>query len=91
LITSGAFTASNPSGPRTGDELLVFDNTAAVINKSASAIYFYRNGAWRKVGAANATDDFGSTIVFGPTGGVIIRKATTVAGSSTNWSNTPTY
>ena len=91
LIASGAFVASNPTGPRTGDELLVFDNSASIINKSASAIYFYRSGAWRKVGAANASDDFGATIVFGPTSGVIIRKATSAGGASANWSNTPTY
>ncbi|MGC4071336.1 MAG: TIGR02597 family protein [Nibricoccus sp.] len=91
LISSGAFVASNPTGPRTGDELLVVDNTTTGINKSVSAVYFYRNGAWRKVGAADANSDFGATIVFGPGSGVIIRKAATATGASANWTNSPTY
>jgi uncharacterized protein (TIGR02597 family) len=89
LIASGGFVTSNLVGPR-ADELLVFDNAAAALNKSPAAIYFYRNGAWRKAGAA-ATEDFGNTEIFGPGNGVLVRKASTTTGASAIWTNSPTY
>ncbi len=50
LITSGAF-LSSPSAINRIDQLLLFDNAQVAINKAPSVIYFYFNGAWRKVGA----------------------------------------
>lgn len=90
LISSGAFTPSTSAISRK-DELLVFDDTATGINKSASATYYYFNSAWRKVGSP-ATTDFGNDTVFQPGTGVVIRKATNGVGPQTQvWTNTATY
>ena len=70
------------------DELLVFDNGATGINKSAAATYFYYNGAWRKVGASPATSFDGEVLPAGAA--VIIRKAAGTAGSST-WTQVSPY
>jgi uncharacterized protein (TIGR02597 family) len=86
LISSGAFAASPSPGVRT-DELLVFDNALARKNKSASAIYYYWNSAWRKVGGGTAS--FDNAAVFTPGSGLILRKNT--AGVSPTWINIPNY
>jgi uncharacterized protein (TIGR02597 family) len=88
LITSGAFSASPNSISRT-DELLVFDNVATGLNKPASAIYFYFNSAWRKVGQP-VTSNFDTDII--PAGaGFVVRKNQTAGGTTAFWKNTPTY
>lgn len=84
LFQSGAFRASPSAGSRL-DELLVFDNTTLVKNKSAAATYYYWNGAWRKVGS---TSDVGADLVFTPGSGVILRAG---SGSSVTWTNQPAY
>jgi uncharacterized protein (TIGR02597 family) len=71
LIGSGAFTSS-PSPVSRTDELLVFDATFAAKNKSATATYFYWNGAWREL---NNGSNQGAVQVFTPGTAVIIRKA----------------
>jgi len=86
LISSGAFAPSPLPGSRT-DELFTFDNSAVAKNKSSSAVYFYWNSAWRRVGAGSSV--FGATQVFMPGTGVIIRKGTNI--DSPIWTNTPTY
>jgi uncharacterized protein (TIGR02597 family) len=76
LVDSGAFL------PSTGttvvarrDQLLVFDNAAIGINKSASATYFYvgtaESGTWRST-TAPAVDASDVTIPAGS--GIVIRK-----------------
>ncbi|MGZ5567542.1 MAG: TIGR02597 family protein, partial [Limisphaerales bacterium] len=84
LISSGAFAASPLPGTRT-DELLTFDNTVAQKNKSSSAVYYYWNSGWRRVGSGSA--DFGAAQVFTPGAGFIIRKATNA--TSVVWTNAP--
>ena len=70
------------------DSILVFDNAAALQNKSASAIYFFHEGIWKKSGANN--DDFGSDVI--PAGhGFIIRKYETGGGETAIWKNTSSY
>src|SRR5205814_2182818 len=86
LISSGAF-ASSPLPGNRSDELLTFDNSAVTKNKSASAIYYYWNGAWRLVGAGNA--DVSASNVFVPGVGFIIRKNTN--STSALWTNSPTW
>ena len=86
LISSGAFQSSPLPGTRT-DELLVFDNNAVARNKSASAVYFYWNTAWRQVGAGSA--DVGANQIFQPGAGIIIRKYTNNA--SPLWLNSPNW
>ena len=88
LISSGAFAAS-PSSFNRVDQLFVFNNSAVGINKSASATYYYFNGAWRKFGQA-ATIDAGNDVI--PAGsGFIIRKGATANGATALWHNAPTY
>jgi uncharacterized protein (TIGR02597 family) len=86
LISSGAFAASPLPGSRT-DELFTFDNSIVAKNKSAAAVYYYWNSAWRRVGAGNTV--VGNTTVFAPGSGVIIRKGTNIA--SPVWTNAPNY
>jgi uncharacterized protein (TIGR02597 family) len=86
LFSSGAFAASPLPGSHT-DELLTFDNSVAQRNKSASAVYYFWNNAWRRVGAGSA--DVGSTPIFVPGTGVIIRKATNAVAPV--WINSPNY
>jgi uncharacterized protein (TIGR02597 family) len=86
LVSSGAFAASPLPGALT-DELLTFDNTVAQRNKSSSAIYYFWNGAWRRVGAG--TNIVGQSAVFAPGNAVIVRKATNSV--SPLWLNSPTY
>jgi uncharacterized protein (TIGR02597 family) len=86
LFQSGSFSASPHPGNRT-DELLTFDNTVRGINKSASAVYYYWNGGWRRVGAGSV--DVGNDAVFLPGTGVIIRKNPQTV--PTVWINSPNY
>ena len=86
LVSSGAFSSSPLPGTRT-DELFTFDNTLVAKNKSASAVYYYWNNGWRRVGAGSTA--VGGTQVFVPGSGVIIRKGTNNA--SPIWTNAPTY
>jgi uncharacterized protein (TIGR02597 family) len=85
LISSGAFQTSPSPGSRS-DELLLFDNTVAVRNKSASAVYYYWSSAWREVGFG--TTDVGTNLLQ-PGCGFIIRKATNNATAV--WTNSPTW
>lgn len=84
LVSSGAFAESPFPGTRS-DELLTFDNNVAQKNKSSSAIYYYWNNGWRRVG--DGTTDFGDTQVLTPGSGFIIRKASNE--TSVIWTNAP--
>jgi uncharacterized protein (TIGR02597 family) len=88
LISSGVF-ASSPNQFNRVDQLFVFDSTTASINKSASATYFYSNGAWRKFGQSISTNFGTDTIPAGA--GFVIRKGITANGSAQFWQNAPTY
>jgi uncharacterized protein (TIGR02597 family) len=89
LIASGAFVPSASTVNR-ADLLFFYSNTTPGINKAASAIYYYYNGAWRLDGAPDATVDYGSTPVpYG--GGLTIRKAASGSGMTGFWQNTRTY
>jgi uncharacterized protein (TIGR02597 family) len=85
LISSGAFQASPVPGTRT-DELLTFDNSVASRNKSASAVYYYWNSAWRQVGLGGA--DVGANLLA-PGSGFVIRKSTN--STSAVWTNAPNW
>lgn len=69
------------------DQLLVFDNAATGINKSASATYFYHNGIWKIQGGGDT--DRGADVI--PAGaGFIVRKYQS-AGGTANWDNNASY
>lgn len=70
------------------DELQVFDNSAAGINKSAAATYFYFNNAWRKIGASPATSFNNELIDVGAA--MVIRKASGVVGTA-KWTQPPLF
>ena len=87
LIASGAFTPSASTKAR-ADQLFLYDNTVASINKSASAVYYYYNGAWRS--ANDSSSDYGTTpIPYGV--GITIRKAVTSNSITSFWQNTRNY
>lgn len=75
------------------DEVLLFDNSTAILNRAASKIYYYiSNGSnigWRLAGDSPLTDHGSDLIPAGSA--VIIRKAQSVAASTTFWTNSPTY
>ncbi len=79
--------SSAPSGRR--DEILIYDNSVATINKSPSANYYYFNSAWRKVGQA-ATSDFGTDVISAGSG-FVVRKYQTATGATAKWNNLSTY
>lgn len=79
--------ADNDSNNR-ADELLVYDNLEAAINKAPSRIYFRVGGEWRlDDGATYPAVDTDEIL---PSTGLVVRKA---AGSdeTLRWLNTPTY
>jgi uncharacterized protein (TIGR02597 family) len=81
LGLAAAFVPSTPFSRN--DELLVFDNTVATINRSPSAIYFYQNGAWQLAGGNGSNS--GSVVLNAGTG-FIVRKAVNASGpSTTDW------
>jgi hypothetical protein len=67
---------------------LYFDSSIASRNKSATAIYYYWNNAWRQVGAG--TTDVGTATVFGAGATSIIRKATN-SNTGVVWTNAPNW
>jgi uncharacterized protein (TIGR02597 family) len=80
--------ASNESGDR-ADELLVYDNLAAAVNKQPATTYFRVSGEWRK--------DDGSTYPpadmdeISPSTGLVIRKSASTADGTLHWINLPRY
>ena len=88
LITTGAFTPStNTLSTGRKDQLFVFSNTTAGINKSADFTYYYVNGAWRStVSSASA----GSMVIPYSTG-LILRKAANNTGVTTFYQNARNY
>ena len=70
------------------DELFLYDNNVAQINKPPSTIYIYAEGMWQNT----ATIGTNSNTDMLPAGAAImIRKAATTTGSSVFWTNSPTY
>lgn len=82
LIEQSAFLSSVSnllSGRR--DQLLVFSNVGSVVNRAASAVYFY-NSYWRQVG--DASPNRGSTVL--PAGSVVVvRKYPTAVATISDW------
>jgi uncharacterized protein (TIGR02597 family) len=84
IFESGSFTASANAFVRQ-DELLVFNNGASGINKSASATYYYLSGSgWRKVGSS---DPAGSDLIAAGAA-LVIRKNTSGSATTQFWTNT---
>lgn len=91
LAQSGAFTHATSAAGSGGDQLLVFNDAVAAMNKSVSATYYYYGGngdtllpGWRRVGGGFA-NLFDNTIVFQPGSGYIIRKQAAATASTGVW------
>lgn len=89
LKQSGSFRPSNsmqPFGMR--DQLLVYDNLQALINRSSSTIYYVYNDEWKRVGGGSANR--GNDVI--PAGaGFIIRKFATSGMPTSLWENPPNF
>ncbi len=70
------------------DQLMVFDNTQQAQNKSATAIYFYHNGIWKKSGFGST--DYGTDVIRAGAG-FMIRKYQSGNGATVFWKNTNSY
>jgi uncharacterized protein (TIGR02597 family) len=69
------------------DQLLVFDNVTAGLNKPPAKSYYFNAGIWKNPGS---NTDVGNDVI--PAGaGIIIRKYQTGAGVTNNWNNTSAY
>lgn len=89
LWESGAFVQS--VGTRAferRDELLIFDNSNAALNKSSAVSYFHNGTSWLAVGD-NATNRDMDIIPAGA--GFIIRKHQTAGGETAFWNNSAPY
>lgn len=83
------FTPSATTDPAArADELLVYDNAEAAINKQPSAIYFRTPDGWvRDADGFPAADD----VQVDGAQGLVVRKAAGVDAASLRWLNTPRY
>lgn len=90
LAGTPAFVSSASFSPLARrDELLVFDNTIAMRNRTPSGVYFVVNGGWHKWsnGIATAADED----IISAGHGIIIRKARTAGGHTEFWENPSGY
>jgi uncharacterized protein (TIGR02597 family) len=86
--TSAFVSSTGATAATRRDELLVYDNATAAINKSSSATYYFRGAIWQKAGGG--VTDVGNDVI--PAGaGILIRKYGTAGGETAFWLNTPTY
>ena len=88
----GTFTATTVVGLYK-DQILLYDNTAALINKAPTKTYFYMSSVtsgtgWR-LSPDTTTPHDSDTIPAGSA--IIVRKASTGNGATQFWTNTPTF
>jgi len=89
LGLDSAFVQSASTSPLARrDQLFVFDNTTAGLNKSAARIYYRTANSWRKAGADTVVAD---SDVIRAGDAFTIRKYQTGTGASIVWNNTATY
>jgi uncharacterized protein (TIGR02597 family) len=69
------------------DQLLVFDNSAAVVNRAPAKIYFYVTSTsnWREATTGFPVAD---DIEIAPSSAMLIRKYQTGTGATTVWTHT---
>lgn len=80
--------ASNAPADRK-DELLVYDNVSAALNKAPSKTYFRIAGQW--VEDAGGTFPLANNAVIPPSTAILIRKAATSTERTLVWVNSPRY
>ncbi len=89
LGLDAVFTQSANTSPLARrDELLVFDNTVAGLNKSAAKVYYRTSNSWRRAGADAVVAD---ADVLRAGDAFMIRKYQSGTGATVVWTNIPTY
>jgi len=80
--------ASTDPGDRM-DQLFVYDNLVAAVNRQPSTIYFKVGGSWHRDDGATypAADDDELVSSWG----LLIRKAASASGATERWMNLPRY
>jgi uncharacterized protein (TIGR02597 family) len=87
-LSNPAFVESPTTAPGDRkDQLMVFDNATAAINKLPSAVYFRIPAGWVKDAPGCPSSD---SISLEPAAGVLIRKAAS-ANNGVTWVNSPNY
>ena len=90
LVQSGAFTASASISPvARRDQLFIYDNAVAQLNRAPSAIYYYLVDKWVLAGDSALTSRDNAIVAAGA--GIVVRKFNTTGGVSSFWPNTPNY
>ena len=85
--SDAAFVASTGNFPnQRGDELLVFDSAFAAQNKAPSAKYYFRStdNTWVNTSSGFPNAD---AVTLSPSEGFIIRKKSTIGGTTALWTN----
>lgn len=81
--------ADSASNEDRADELLVYDNLTAVLNKEPATTYFRVGGEWREDDGDAYPVSGGESIL--PSTALVIRKAPTASGETLVWVNSPRY
>ncbi|MFZ4766988.1 MAG: TIGR02597 family protein, partial [Roseimicrobium sp.] len=87
LISSGAFLASaNTVAGQRRDELLIYDNSSATVNRAPSATYFYAtsDSKWHHAAAGFPIAD---DVEISPSSGLLIRKYQSGSGATAVWTH----
>lgn len=85
LISSGAFVGSAGTlVSQRRDELMVYDNNVATINRAPSSVYFYvtSTSQWRSTATGFPLAD---EVEISPSSGILVRKFQSGTGNSTVW------
>jgi len=86
--TAFVSSASNAPGDRK-DELLVYDNLTAALNKAPSKTYFRVGSQWRQ--DAGGSFPVANDALIPPSTAIVIRKAATTTERTLLWVNSPRY
>jgi uncharacterized protein (TIGR02597 family) len=87
-LESGFMDSVGLGSPQRRDTLLVFDNTTAAFNKSASKTFFHYAGNWYE---ANTGSPIANDQIIPAGSGLIVRKYQNVSATTSLWSNLATY
>lgn len=88
LINSGALAPAQDASTLTKDTLATYDNAIVGYNKTPTAIYYYAQGAWRKVDGSPA-QDYGADMI--PAGAGFTLHKGVGDGTTLFWLNSRNY
>jgi uncharacterized protein (TIGR02597 family) len=81
--------SADNTGLNRADELLVYDNLQAAVNKAPSKVYFRAAGEWRLDDGSTYPPADDHEVL--PSTGLVVRKAAGASDDTLRWLNTPTY